>query len=93
MNYTGDSHQRLWQWVAGVKDLQDGLVFLGSFTGRLLLRFVFRHFLIEVTFAFAARQWSRAVDAKIFGDKVPVDLVFKDQAPFAEGLGSDQQDQ
>lgn len=93
MRYAYYGCQWLWQWVAGVMDLQNGLVFLISFAGCLLPGFVFRHFFIEITFAFAAGQRGGAVDAKVFGDKVPVDLVFKDQAPFAEGLGSGQQDQ
>jgi len=66
---------------------------LPALTRRLLLRFIGGHFLIEVTFTGTAGGGFRAVDAEIFGDKIPVDPVFDDQAPFAEGLQAHQQDQ
>jgi len=93
MSDEGDGEQRLKQEVLLVMDLQDGFISLGAFTGSLLRRLVVGHLFIEITFAFTAGQRSGAVDAKILRDEVPVDLVFEDQAPFAESLGGDQQDQ
>ena len=49
--------------------------------------------LIEIALACAAAKRFCAIDTKIFGDKVLIDLVFKDHTPFAESLKNDQQDQ
>jgi hypothetical protein len=79
--------------IDGCKDLQGGFFFLAAFAGGLLIGFVGGHLFIEITFTVAAAGWAGAIDAKIFGDIIPVDLVFEDQAPFAEGLKRHQQDQ
>ena len=91
----GDPDPGLGQRVAFVMDLQDALLFLPAFSGGLLGGFVARHLFVEITFSLAAGGAfaTDAVDAKISGDKIPIDLVFDDQAPFAEGLKADQQDQ
>jgi len=73
--------------------LQGRLISLPALTRRLLLRFIAGHFLIEITFTGTAGRRLCAIDTEVFGDKIPVDLVFEDQAPFAEGLYADQQDQ
>ena len=66
---------------------------MSTFTGSLLLRFIAGHLLIEITFPVTAAGGFGAVDTKVFGDEILIDLVFEDQAPFAESLYADQQDQ
>ena len=91
----GDRDQRLRQRIVPVMDLQKGLLLLAAFAGGLLGGFVARHLFVEIAFSLAAGGAfaTDAVDAKISGDEIPIDLVFDDQAPFAEGLKADQQDQ
>ena len=79
--------------VDGCKNLEGGFFFLSAFAGSLLIGFVGGHLFIKITFTLAAAGWTGAIDAEIFGDIIPVDLIFEDQAPFAEGLKGHQQDQ
>jgi hypothetical protein len=73
--------------------LQGGLISLPALAGGLLLRFVAGHLLIEITFPMTAARRLCTIDAEVFGDEILIDLVFEDQAPFAESLYGDQQDQ
>lgn len=66
---------------------------MSSFAGGLLAGFVGCHLFIEITFSVTAAGWTGAIDTKSFGDIIPVDLIFEDQAPFTEGLKGHQQDQ
>ena len=66
---------------------------MSALAGSLLLRFIGGHLLIEIALACAAAKRFCAINTKIFSDKVLIDLVFEDQAPFAESLKTDQQDQ
>lgn len=74
------------------KKLERGCFLLRGFTGPLFRRLVFGQFLIEVTFTRTAGN-DVPVHAEIFGDEIPVNPVFQDQGPFAEGLQRYQQDQ
>jgi len=69
------------------------LLLLRRPAGSLLLGLILCQLLIEITFTGAAGNNIVTVNAKIPGDKVLIDLVFEDQAPFAESLKTDQQDQ
>lgn len=80
-------------YISLQKNLQGCLISLSAPAGSLLLRFIVGHLLIEVAFTLTAAGRFCAVDAEVFGDKFLIDLVFYDQAPFAEGLKADQQDQ
>ena len=95
MHNEGNGDQGLRQQTVPVMDLKKGFFFLAAFAGGLLRRFIARHLFIKITFTLTAGNplTIDAVDTKIFSDKIPVDLVFDDQAPFAEGLEPDQQDQ
>ena len=73
--------------------LQRRLIPLSAFAGSLLLRLIAGHLLIEITFTLAAGGRLCAIDTKIFGDEILIDLVFEDQAPFAESLYGHQQDE
>ena len=75
------------------EQLQGCLISLSALAGSLLLRFISGHLLIEIALACTAAKRFCAINTKIFGDKVLIDLVFQDHAPFAESLKTDQQDQ
>ena len=85
--------RRLRTYIFLKEQLQRCFVPLSAFARSLLLRFIAGHLLIEIAFSLAAAGRFCAVDTKVFGDKILVDPVFDDQAPFAEGLYGDQQDQ
>ena len=87
MNNIMESDRRLWQYKSRAVRQQDRFVVLTALSGRLLLRLVGGHFLIEIAFALATAAGPEPVYAKIFGNIVPVDLKVCDQAPFAKGLG------
>jgi hypothetical protein len=59
----------------------------------LLIALVCRHSFIEITFALAATGRLCPIDTQMLGDEIPIDPVFKDQTPLAEGLSRHQQDQ
>ncbi len=67
------------------------LVALSALAGSLLLRFVPGKAFVEMTFTLAAAHGLSPVDTKVFRDKVLVDLVVQDHAPFAECLYGHQQ--
>ena len=83
---------RLGQKITRLMHLQQGLVSLRALARGLLLRFVSSHLLIEITLALTTRAGTKTIDTKIFGDEVPVNLKFSDQAPFAESLQCNQQE-
>jgi hypothetical protein len=87
MNNIMESDRGLWQYKSRAIRQQHRFVALTTLAGRLLLRLIGGHFLIEIAFALATAAGLKTVDAKIFGDIIPVGLKVSDQAPFAKGLG------
>lgn len=97
IDITGEMYDRLQRYKRSGNSVDlieklDGRFFsLRALTRDLLLIFVTGDPLVDITLTLTAAAGLGPVNAKIFGDVVPVDLKLNDQAPLAEGLERDQQ--